>query len=123
MILDRVHVVVATPGRLADLLRGDPALTEAFEGLRILVLDEADKLLTQTFEEPLAEILASVPKTRQTLLFSATITKSIERLRTKLGGGADGDKSKEVLLLNANPKEQSLENLAQQYMFVPKTVQ
>lgn len=123
MIAERAHVIVATPGRLADLLRGDPALTEAFECLRIFVLDEADKLLTETFEEPLAEILQSIPKTRQTLLFSATITKSIERLRTKLGGGADGDKSKEVLLLNANPKEQSLENLAQQYMFVPKTVQ
>jgi len=124
MISERVHVIVATPGRLADLLRGDPALTEAFEGLRIFVLDEADKLLTQTFEEPLAEILRSIPKTRQTLLFSATITKSIERLRTKLAGGsANGEGSKELLLLNANPKEETLSNLAQQYIFVPRTVQ
>lgn len=124
MILDRVHVVVATPGRLADLLRGDPALTEAFEGLRIFVLDEADKLLTQTFEEPLAEILQCLPKTRQTLLFSATITKSIERLRSKLSrGGANGEESKELLLLDANPNEQSLSNLMQQYVFVPRTVQ
>jgi ATP-dependent RNA helicase DDX49/DBP8 len=124
MISERVHVVVATPGRLADLLRGDPALTEAFEGLRIFVLDEADKLLTQTFEEPLAEILQSVPKTRQTLLFSATITKSIERLRTNLANGAaDGTGSKELLLLNSNPNEETLSNLTQQYIFVPKTVQ
>jgi len=120
MISERVHVIVATPGRLADLLRGDPAIKEAFEGLRIFVLDEADKLLTPTFEEPLAEILQCVPKTRQTLLFSATITKSIERLRSKLAGG---EASKELLLLDANPKGETLSNLTQEYIFVPKTVQ
>lgn len=123
-ISERSHVIVATPGRLADLLRGDPALTEAFEGLRVFVLDEADKLLTQTFEEPLAEILAVLPRTRQTLLFSATITKSIERLREKMGSnGADGNGSKELLLLDANPKDETLDNLTQEYIFVPKTVQ
>lgn len=119
-ISERVHVVVATPGRLADLLRGDPAVKEAFEGLRIFVLDEADKLLTQTFEEPLAEILQALPKTRQTLLFSATITKSIERLRQKL---SRGDASKELVLLDANPKEEPVQNITQQYIFVPRTVQ
>jgi ATP-dependent RNA helicase DDX49/DBP8 len=124
MISERSHVIVATPGRLADLLRGDPAIAEAFEGLRVLVLDEGDKLLTQTFEEPLAEIIKILPKSRQTLLFSATITKSIERLKDRFASrDTDGDKSKELVLLNANPKEETLSNMTQEYIFVPKTVQ
>mmetsp|Transcript_68001 Transcript_68001/g.189915 ORF Transcript_68001/g.189915 Transcript_68001/m.189915 type:complete len:625 (+) Transcript_68001:98-1972(+) len=125
MIAERKHVIVATPGRLADLLRGDVDLAKAFRHLRIFVLDEADRLLTPTFEEPLAEILAVLPKTRQTLLFSATITKSIEKLRSKLSGGAgtEGAEGKELLLLDANPNDETLANLTQQYVFVPQTVQ
>lgn len=114
-IMERRHVVVATPGRLADLLRGDAALSEAFRRMRFLVLDEADRLLTQTFEEPLSEILGKVPKQRQTLLFSATITHSITKLRSKFPG--------ELLLLDANPRDESLEMLTHQYVFVPRTVQ
>lgn len=119
MIAERTHVVIATPGRLADLLRGDTALTEALEGLRVFVLDEADRLLTQTFEEPLAEILDVLPKSRQTLLFSATMTKSIQRLRSQMGD----DEAKKLLLFDANPHEESLENLTQEYIFVPRIVQ
>jgi len=117
MIAERQHVIVATPGRLADLLRGDPALTQAFLRMRILVLDEADQLLTQSFEEPLGEILGTLPEKRQTVLFSATITESIEKLRSRSTPG------KELILLDANPKDESLENLTQEYVFVPKTVQ
>eukprot|EP00929_Paragymnodinium_shiwhaense_P082673 TRINITY_DN4369_c0_g1_i1.p1 TRINITY_DN4369_c0_g1~~TRINITY_DN4369_c0_g1_i1.p1 ORF type:complete len:552 (-),score=174.43 TRINITY_DN4369_c0_g1_i1:339-1994(-) len=123
-IAARKHVVVATPGRLADLLRGDPDLSQAFRHLRILVLDEADRVLTPTFEEPLAEIISALPKTRQTLLFSATITSSIEKLKQKLSEAAEGaDTGKELLLLDANPEDASLDNLTQQYIFVPQTVQ
>jgi len=122
-IAARTHVIVATPGRLADILRGDPDLSEAFQGLRIFVLDEADKLLTQSFEEPLGEILAVIPKTRQTLLFSATITKSIERLRSRLCSDRNGRGGKELVLVDANPKDESLDNLTQQYVFVPQIVQ
>mmetsp|Transcript_87117 Transcript_87117/g.269721 ORF Transcript_87117/g.269721 Transcript_87117/m.269721 type:complete len:580 (-) Transcript_87117:66-1805(-) len=118
MIAERRHVIVATPGRLADLFRGDADLAKAFRNLRFCVLDEADRLLTQAFEDSLPEILAVLPKTRQTLLFSATITKSIEKLRSRLV--ADG---KELLLLDANPRDESLDTLTQQYVFVPQTVQ
>eukprot|EP00747_Dinoflagellata_sp_TGD_P218810 gnl/TRDRNA2_/TRDRNA2_91015_c0_seq1.p1 gnl/TRDRNA2_/TRDRNA2_91015_c0~~gnl/TRDRNA2_/TRDRNA2_91015_c0_seq1.p1 ORF type:complete len:555 (+),score=122.26 gnl/TRDRNA2_/TRDRNA2_91015_c0_seq1:82-1746(+) len=119
MISERRHVVVATPGRLADLLKGDPDLSEAFRRLRVFVLDEADRLLTPTFDEPLGTILERLPKTRQTLLFSATITRSIEKLRLDFGHAS----AKELLLLDANPKDDTLENLEQQYIFVPKVVQ
>eukprot|EP00931_Biecheleriopsis_adriatica_P048307 TRINITY_DN2790_c0_g1_i1.p1 TRINITY_DN2790_c0_g1~~TRINITY_DN2790_c0_g1_i1.p1 ORF type:complete len:564 (+),score=114.04 TRINITY_DN2790_c0_g1_i1:74-1765(+) len=113
MIAERKHVLVATPGRLADLLRGDFALAKAFKKLRVLVLDEADQLLTQTFEEPLSQIIEILPKSRQTLFFSATITQCIEKLR----------KGKDLMLLDANPNEESLDNLTQEYVFVPKSVQ
>lgn len=113
MMADRKHVLVATPGRLADLLRGDAALVKAFRKLRFFVLDEADQLLTQTFEEDFSQIIEILPAERQTLLFSATITKCIEKLRS----------GKDLLLMDANPNEESLDNLTQQYVFVPSSVQ
>lgn len=113
-ISERRHVIVATPGRLADLLRGDPDLARAFSLLRVFVLDEADQLLTQTFEEPLAEIGALLPKNRQTLLFSATLTSSIDKLKALVPG---------LVIADSNPADESLEALTQQYVFVPKVVQ
>lgn len=69
-----VDVVVATPGRLLDLLgRGVLDLT----GLQVLVLDEADKLLDMGFSEELAGLLESIPTERQTLLFSATLPQGV----------------------------------------------
>jgi ATP-dependent RNA helicase RhlE len=69
-----VDVVVATPGRLLDLLeRGMLDLTD----LDVLVLDEADKLLDQGFSEALAALLESIPEERQTLMFSATLPKRV----------------------------------------------
>eukprot|EP00933_Yihiella_yeosuensis_P053224 TRINITY_DN5140_c3_g1_i1.p1 TRINITY_DN5140_c3_g1~~TRINITY_DN5140_c3_g1_i1.p1 ORF type:complete len:576 (+),score=115.46 TRINITY_DN5140_c3_g1_i1:73-1728(+) len=113
MIADRKHVLVATPGRLADLLRGDYALAQAFRKLKVFVMDEADQLLTSTFEEPLLEIMNVLPKERQTLFFSATITRCIEKLK----------QGKDLLLLDANPDGESLDNLTQSYVFVPQSVQ
>mmetsp|Transcript_30393 Transcript_30393/g.87044 ORF Transcript_30393/g.87044 Transcript_30393/m.87044 type:complete len:548 (-) Transcript_30393:238-1881(-) len=114
LMAERTHVVVATPGRLADLLRGDPSLKHAFRALKVFVLDEADQLLTQTFEEPLAEIIGAMPKSRQTLLFSATLTKSIEKLTARILG---------LVVVDANPRDETLDNLTQEYVFVPHTVQ
>lgn len=54
----RPHVVVATPGRLAETLRGASDLRDAFARLAVLVLDEADHLLEASFEAALATILA-----------------------------------------------------------------
>ena len=77
----RPHVVVATPRRLRDHFTHDPALVRGFQRLRFLVLDEADRVLDPTFEAELKVILRPLPKRRQTLLFSATLTRSIEALR------------------------------------------
>ena len=72
-----VEVVVATPGRLLDLLdRGAIDLG----ALRILVLDEADKLLDLGFSEALATLLSALPESRQNLLFSATLSEKVVAL-------------------------------------------
>jgi ATP-dependent RNA helicase RhlE len=72
------HTIVATPGRLLDILSSDPALLRS---IRFLVLDEFDRLIDMGFEEQVGGILAKVPKKRQTLLFSATGAEdALERL-------------------------------------------
>jgi superfamily II DNA/RNA helicase len=63
------HTLIATPGRLLDLLSTDPGLLRS---IRFLVLDEFDRLIDMGFEEQVGGILSKVPKKRQTLLFSAT---------------------------------------------------
>jgi ATP-dependent RNA helicase DeaD len=71
------QVVVGTPGRVLDHLQRktlDP------ESIRMLVLDEADEMLSMGFERELSSILERLPKQRQTLLFSATIPPDIERI-------------------------------------------
>ncbi len=71
------HIVVGTPGRIQDHLRkGNLKLG----GLKALVLDEADRMLDMGFYDVMTEIIAQTPKTRQTLLFSATYPESIKRM-------------------------------------------
>ncbi len=70
-----VDIVVATPGRLIDLIRH-----ARFDGLAFLVLDEADRMLDMGFLPPIRQIVKALPVKRQTLLFSATLSKEIEGL-------------------------------------------
>lgn len=71
------QVIVATPGRLIDLMHRGVAKLDAVENV---VLDEADEMLNMGFTESIDEILAGVPAERNTLLFSATMGKEIERI-------------------------------------------
>ncbi|KAF8626514.1 hypothetical protein AX15_004819 [Amanita polypyramis BW_CC] len=75
---NRPDVVIATPGRLIDHLRNSPSFT--LDTLDILVLDEADRMLSDGFADELAEIIKSCPMSRQTMLFSATMTDSVDEL-------------------------------------------
>lgn len=73
------HIVVGTPGRLRDhITKGSLDLSN----LRAVVLDEADEMLDLGFREDLEFILAAAPDSRRTLMFSATVPKSIAQLAT-----------------------------------------
>lgn len=72
-----VQVIVATPGRLVDLMERGVAKLGMVENV---VLDEADEMLNMGFSESIDAILAGVPEDRNTLLFSATMSKEIERI-------------------------------------------
>ncbi|OQV14141.1 putative ATP-dependent RNA helicase DDX6 [Hypsibius exemplaris] len=76
-----VHVVVATPGRILDLMEKNVAVMDR---CKMLVLDEADKLLSQDFGQLLDRILVHLPKERQLLLFSATFPQSVDAFKSRL---------------------------------------
>ncbi|KAJ7669430.1 P-loop containing nucleoside triphosphate hydrolase protein [Mycena polygramma] len=78
----RKDIVVATPGRLRDLLESEPDVKNAIAETHVLILDEADTLLDMGFREDIEDIkrfLPPVPQ-RQTLLFSATVSKQIQQI-------------------------------------------
>jgi ATP-independent RNA helicase DbpA len=71
------HIVVGTPGRIQDHLRKE---TLKLDGLKTLVLDEADRMLDMGFSEVMTEIISQTPKNRQTLMFSATYPAEIKKM-------------------------------------------
>ncbi len=75
------HIVVGTPGRIEDLLAKKALVLDA---LKVLVLDEADRMLDMGFEEAIAAIVKCVPKKRQTLLFSATWPEPIRAISSRV---------------------------------------
>lgn len=78
---ERVDVVVGTPGRVHDLARNDYV---RFDALRVLVFDEADRMLELGFRDDIDRLLRMMPYRRQTLFFSATIGPEIKRLAHRL---------------------------------------
>lgn len=79
-IYQRVHVIIATPGRILDLL--DKSIAKV-DHCRILVLDEADKLLSQDFKGMLDHIISRLPSERQILLYSATFPLTVKQFMDK----------------------------------------
>ncbi|CCH43143.1 ATP-dependent RNA helicase [Wickerhamomyces ciferrii] len=74
----RPDIVIATPGRIIDHLRNSPSFN--VDGVEILIVDEADRMLEEGFQKELTEILDILPTKRQTLLFSATMNSKIKSL-------------------------------------------
>ena len=72
-----IDIIVATPGRLIDLTRRHAA---DLSGIQTLILDEADEMLSMGFQDELNAILQSIPPTRRTLLFSATMSQEIDHI-------------------------------------------
>jgi ATP-dependent RNA helicase RhlE len=75
------EVIVATPGRFIDhMKRGNAGMS----GIKVLVLDEADRMLDMGFRPQIEEVLRKVPKSRQTMLFSATMPHGVHDLSTRI---------------------------------------
>lgn len=97
-----ISVLVATPGRLLDLVNSNAV---QFDKLQTLILDEADKLLNLGFKEEMTKIFALLPKKRQNLLFSATLNEKVEEIHQFLLHNPE--------VINVAPKEKNLENIRQ----------
>ncbi|XP_019869571.1 probable ATP-dependent RNA helicase DDX49 [Aethina tumida] len=106
------HIVVATPGRLADHLESCSTFT--LSKIKFLVLDEADRLLGGHFDDQIKTIFTALPKTRQNLFFSATITDTLQKLKTVTG--------RDCFLYEAPAEVATVEQLEQHYVLCPKDV-
>ncbi|MCJ1355446.1 MAG: nucleolar DEAD-box protein required for synthesis of 60S ribosomal subunit [Icmadophila ericetorum] len=102
----RPDVIIATPGRFIDHMRNSASFTA--DTLEILVLDEADRMLEDGFAEELNEILKTIPKSRQTMLFSATMTDSVDKL-IRLG-------LNRPVRLMVDPRKQTVGTLVQEFV-------
>lgn len=97
-----ISVLVATPGRLLDLVDSKAV---QFDKLKTLILDEADKLLNLGFKDEMKQIFALLPKKRQNLLFSATLNEKVEGIHQIL--------LRDPVVINVAPKEGNLDQITQ----------
>ncbi|KAJ1679194.1 putative RNA helicase [Spiromyces aspiralis] len=119
----RPHVIIATPGRLADhILSSSNAIH--FQRIKYLVLDEADRLLSPTFASDLSVIMEKIPRKRQTLLFTATMTDSILALKDKKPDPSRGQNALPPLvhICDTSGGVITVSTLTQNYIFVPSHV-
>jgi ATP-dependent RNA helicase RhlE len=104
-----VHVLVATPGRLLDLMNQGHVRLDAVE---VFILDEADRMLDMGFINDVKKISAAVPKRRQTVLFSATMPKSVQGLANSL--------LRDPVHVEVAPGATTVEKVDQKVLFVQK---
>ncbi len=104
-----MDILVATPGRLLDLM--SQKLVD-FRQLEVLVLDEADRMLDMGFIRDVRKIIAALPSQRQTLLFSATMPSDIEELARQI--------LKDPVEVAVTPASTTVERIAQSIYFVEK---
>ena len=76
-----LDILIATPGRLLDLMKQRHVRLDVIE---FLVLDEADRMLDMGFVDDVRKIMAAIPKSRQSLLFSATMPRKISQLSAEI---------------------------------------
>ncbi|MEQ9144268.1 MAG: DEAD/DEAH box helicase [Parvibaculaceae bacterium] len=103
------HILIATPGRLMDLMKQNQVQLDAVE---VFVLDEADRMLDMGFIPDVRRITAALPKKRQTVLFSATMPKSIQGLADSL--------LRDPVHVEVTPAATTAERIDQQVLFVDK---
>ncbi|XP_073429102.1 probable ATP-dependent RNA helicase DDX47 isoform X5 [Dendrobates tinctorius] len=103
------HVVIATPGRLIDHLENTKGFN--LRAIKYLVMDEADRILNMDFETEVDKILKVIPRDRKTFLFSATMTKKVQKLQRAA--------LKDPVKCAVSSKYQTVEKLQQYYVFIP----
>ncbi|XP_059496726.1 probable ATP-dependent RNA helicase DDX47 [Stegostoma tigrinum] len=103
------HVIIATPGRLIDHLQNTKGFN--LRALKYLVMDEADRILNMDFETEVDKILKVIPRDRKTYLFSATMTKKVQKLQRAA--------LKDPVKCAVSTKYQTVEKLQQYYVFIP----
>lgn len=116
IIKRKPHIVIATPGRLADHIKGTENGVN-FSRIKFLVLDEADRLLDRLdgdFGDDLEVVFSALPKERQTLLFSATLTDTLTELQEM--------NSKKPFIWSEPKKVSTVEGLDQRYVLIPEHV-
>lgn len=104
------HIVIGTPGRVVDHLTNTKGFN--LKHLKFLVFDEADRLLDLDFEKQIHQLLSVIPKTRTTVLFSATMTSKVQKLEK----ASLNNPSK----IEINSKYTTVSTLVQNYMFIPE---
>ncbi|GIX65720.1 ATP-dependent RNA helicase [Babesia caballi] len=102
------HVIVASPGRLADHVENTKGFSLAT--VQKLVIDEADRLLSQDFDDELDKIISAMPENRQTFLFSATMTKKLSKLQKMA--------LKDPVSVHVDDKYATAEHLDQRFLLV-----
>ncbi|MFT6320571.1 MAG: ATP-dependent RNA helicase RhlE [Granulosicoccus sp.] len=108
MAMNGVQVLVATPGRLLDLIDSKAV---HLSSVKTLVLDEADKMLNMGFKDEMNRLLEFLPKNRQNLLFSATLSPDLDSLSTIL--------MKDPVVIKIETEESNIDQIQQSGYFVP----
>ncbi len=104
-----VDIVVATPGRLLDLMRQGHV---HFDQLEVFILDEADRMLDMGFIRDIRAILAALPKKRQSLFFSATMAPEVVSLARAM--------VQDPVHVTIKPEQPTVEKIAQKVLFVDR---
>lgn len=106
--LKRANIVIGTPGRIMDHMR---RRTLKLDNVKLVVLDEADEMLSMGFKEDMETILRETPSDRQTVLFSATMPPSIMAITEEF--------QTDPQLVQVSRKQVTLDNIIQNYVDVP----
>ncbi|KAG2545137.1 DEAD-box ATP-dependent RNA helicase 27-like isoform X2 [Panicum virgatum] len=112
-----VNLLVATPGRLLDHLQNTKSFI--YKRLKCLVIDEADRILEQNFEEDMKQIFKRLPQNRQTVLFSATQTPEVENFAKLSFEKNEESKEKPVYVgVDDDKSKATVEGLQQGYCII-----
>lgn len=110
LLKTRPDIVIATPGRFIDHVRNSASFN--VDSVEILVLDEADRMLEEGFQDELKEIMTLLPTKRQNLLFSATMNSKIKQLISL--------SLKRPVRIMIDPPKQSADKLTQEFIRIRK---